>query len=228
MDTLSQTQTPTYTANRSDFIMKTYRHVVGGLLAFLALEYLLFSTGIAYTIAAPLASNWLIVIGGLVLVSYLAAKFATPAYSTNVHYLVMGAFILVEAIIFVPLILAAAATSGVEILQQAGLITLGMTLALMAVVHTFKTNFSFLGPFLAILGIGALGLIVCSLIFGFQLGFAFSFAMIVYASGAILYETSKIKDEYEDGMHVAAALSLLTSVLLLLWYVVSALMSSND
>lgn len=221
------TSTIDLTNTRGQFVMNTYVHVILSLLAFVALEYWLFTSGIAAQIAAPLANNWLIVIGGLVLVSFLASKFGTKEYSKGVQYMVLAAFVAIEAIIFVPLLATAAIMGGAGLLMKAAYITIGMTAALSAVVFIFRQNFSFMGPFLAILGIAALVLIVLSLIFGFQLGTLFTLAMITYAAGAILYETSNILHTYDNDDYVAAALGLLTSVLLLLWYVVQGLLGSS-
>ena len=41
--------------------------------------------------------------------------------------------------------------------------------------------------------------------------------MVVFASGAILYNTSNLIHRYQPGQHVAAALSLFASVALLFW-----------
>lgn len=228
METYSQTISGVATESRSGFLMKTYAHVVGAIAAFVGIEVLLFQSGIAMQIAAPLANNWLLVIGGLVLVSYLVSRFATSAYSKPVQYGVLAAFVAVEALIFVPLIFAAVAYAGSAILSQAALITLGMLAAVSVVVYVFRANFTFLGPFLAILGIAALGLIVASLLFGFQLGIWFSFAMVTYATGAMLYQTSKIQYEYGEGEYVAASVGLLASIFLMLWYVIQLLLGTQE
>ena len=213
---------------RGTFLVNTYAHVVGAILAFVALEYYFFSSGIAAVIAAPLAGNWLLVLGGLVLVSYLVSAFSAKKYSKPVQYGVLAAYILVQAAIFVPILAYGVAAVGPALLTQAAYITIGMVIALSVVVYLFRVNFSFLGPFLAILGIAALVLIVLSLIMGFQLGMLFSLAMITYAAGAILYETSRIGQAgYDNDDYVAAAVGLLTSVMLLLWYVVQALIGSS-
>jgi FtsH-binding integral membrane protein len=93
------------------------------------------------------------------------------------------------------------------------------------VCFTTRTDFSFLRGILAIGGMVALGLIVCSVIFGFTLGLAFSAAMILLACSAILYDTSKVLKHYPVGSHVAASLELFASVALLFWYVLRLLMS---
>ena len=116
---------------------------------------------------------------------------------------------------------------GADLLMKAAYITIGMTVALSAIVFIFRQNFSFLGPFLAVLGIAALALIVLSLLFGFELGTFFVLAMITYAAAAILYETSNVLHTYDKDDYVAAALGLLTSILLLLWYVIQGLLGSS-
>jgi FtsH-binding integral membrane protein len=71
----------------------------------------------------------------------------------------------------------------------------------------------------------ALGLIVCAVLFGFNLGLVFSFAMVLLASGAILFDTSRILLHYRTDQHVAAALQLFASIALLFWYVLQIIMS---
>ena len=86
----------------------------------------------------------------------------------------------------------------------------------------------FLGSVLKIGGFVALGLIVASSIFGFQLGLLFSAVMVVFAAAAILYETSNILHRYGTHQYVAASLCLFASVMLLFWYILRLLMSLNN
>ena len=55
-------------------------------------------------------------------------------------------------------------------------------------------------------------------------------AMIGFACGYILYDTSNILHHYRTDQHVAASLALFASVALLFWYVLRLLMalSSRD
>jgi FtsH-binding integral membrane protein len=92
-------------------------------------------------------------------------------------------------------------------------------MGLSAVAFTTRKDFSFLGALLRWIGFGVLLLIVASLIFGFNLGTWFSVGMIVFAGGAILYDTSNIIHQYPEDRHVAASLQLFASVMLLFWYV---------
>ncbi len=57
-------------AERSAFLTKTYNHLFGAILLFVALQVLYFKTGIAATLAQVLLGvNWLFVLGGFVVVS---------------------------------------------------------------------------------------------------------------------------------------------------------------
>ena len=53
----------------------------------------------------------------------------------------------------------------------------------------------------------------------------FSAAMIVFACGWILYDTSNVLHHYRIGQHVAASLALFASVALLFWYVLRLVMA---
>jgi len=85
-----------------------------------------------------------------------------------------------------------------------------------------------MGPFLGMFGLVALGLIVCSVVFGFSLGIFFTGVMAVFAGASVLYTTSNVMHEYRVGQHVAASLALFASVALLFWYILQLLMSSRD
>ena len=73
----------------------------------------------------------------------------------------------------------------------------------------------------------ALGIILCSWIFGFHLGVLFSGAMVVVAGGYILYETSAVMRHYPDTAYVAASLRLFSAVALLFFYILRIFMSRD-
>jgi FtsH-binding integral membrane protein len=56
-------------------------------------------------------------------------------------------------------------------------------------------------------------------------GIFFTVAMIAFAGGWILYDTSKVLHQYRVGQHVAASLALFSSLALLFWYVLRLFMS---
>jgi len=158
--------------------------------------------------------------------SMLSNKMAF-APSRQQQYLGLGLYILLEAVIFLPLIYIAAfyAENGGAMLLQAAVTTLGMFAGLTAAVFFTKTDFSFLRTAIVVGGFVALAAIVAGAIFGFDLGLWFSIGMVVLASASILYQTSQIKDHYGTEQYVGAALQLFASVMLLFWYILRILMS---
>ncbi len=73
-----------------------------------------------------------------------------------------------------------------------------------------------------------LGLIVLSILVGFNLGVLFVYAMIALACGSILYETSNVLQHYRVGQHVSAALALFASVGSLFCYMLQLFLSRRD
>lgn len=217
---------------RASFIRKTYMHLAGAVLAFGLIEYFLLTSDAGYAIAETLLGgrmSWMIVLIAFMGVSLLANWWANSQTSKAMQYLGLGLYVVAEAIIFVPLLfIAAMKTDGVEIFAKAGITTAGLFLGLTAVVFLTRRDFSFLGPILAIGGFVALGVIFAGLLFGFNLGTFFSFAMVAFAGGAILYQTSNILHQYKPNQHVAASLALFASVALLFWYIIRIFMGSRN
>jgi FtsH-binding integral membrane protein len=60
------------------------------------------------------------------------------------------------------------------------------------------------------------------------LGLLFVAAMILMASGYILYHTSNVMHEYNEEQYVAASLALFASVALLFWYALQLVMSLRN
>jgi FtsH-binding integral membrane protein len=215
------------TGDRSAFIVRTYNHLFGAIVAFTLVEIALFQSGIAETLARTmLGVNWLFVLGGFIIVSWFASRAAHMAKSSVAQYAALGAFVLAEAIIFVPLLYIANYYAPGAIGSAATVTLLGFT-ALTFVAFTTRKNFSFLGGLLRWGMMLALVAIVAGAIFGFQLGTWFSVAMVGLAGGAILYDTSKIIHDYPEDRHVGAALELFASVALMFWYVLQLFLSRD-
>lgn len=217
---------------RASFIVKTYLHLVGAVFAFVFLETFLFVTGIADAIAqfifeGPLAgrAGWLLILGGFVAVSWVADRWARSDTSSAMQYMGLGLYVFAEALIFVPLLYIAAYYASPEVIPTAGVITVVLFGGLTATVFLMRKDFSFLKGILGVMGFGAIGLIIASAIFGFELGSIFSVAMVVFACGYILYHTSQIMLYYRTDQHVAASLALFADVMLLLWYVIRLLLA---
>ena len=212
---------------RSAFVIRTYLHLFGALLAFAGIEIFLFNSGLADRIAtAMLGTSWLLVLGGFIIVSWLATRAAHNAKSLAAQYAALSGFVLAEAIIFVPLLKVAESRAG-GVIGSAALVTLLGFGGLTAVALITRKDFSFLGGLLRWGFVVALILIVAGVIFGFQLGTFFSVAMIALAGGAILYDTSNVLHHYPEDRHVGAALELFASVAMMFWYVLRLFLSRD-
>ena len=212
---------------RAAFIRRTYGHLAGAVLAFVALEAYMITSPIAEMLLNVMAMRfgWLLILGGFIIFGRLASGLASGGASPTMQYVGLTLYVILESVIFAPILLIAVHYSSPEVLPTAAILTLGIFGGLTVVVFTTKKDFSFLGGILKIGLMVALGLIVCAVLFGFNLGLVFSFAMVLLASGAILYDTSKILLHYGPDQHVAASLQLFASVALLFWYVLQIVMS---
>ncbi len=211
--------------DRSQFIMRTYLHLFGAIALFCALEYVFFKTGVAAAVLAVVVNtSWLVILGGFVLVSWIASHVAHRVESSGAQYAALGGFVLAEALIFVPLLFIAFNVAP-EIVEMAAIVTLLAFAGLTGVAVLSGRDFSFLRTFLMWGGFIALGTIVMGVIFGFELGTYFSMGMIAFAGASILYDTSKILRDYPDDKHIAAALELFASVALMFWYVLRFFLS---
>lgn len=216
---------------RALFIRKTYTHLAGAIGAFIAVEYVFFQTGLAEVFANVLMGSrfgWLAVLGGFAILGWLSSELASKADSVNTQYAGLGIYVVAEAVIFAPIIYIASRFFDPSVIPTAGILTLFLFGGLTAIAFTTGKDFTFLGGILKIGGFVVLGLIVCSAIFGFQLGIIFSGAMVVFAAAAILYDTSKVMHHYSTHQYVAASLELFAAVALLFWYVLRILMQLSS
>ncbi len=211
---------------RAEFIKKTYVHLGGAIGAFVALEAVLINLPGVGAIAEKMFTgyNWLFVLGGFMLVSYVADRWAQSSVSPGMQYLGLGLYVVAEAVIFVPLLYFASEQSP-QVIPTAATMTVLLFGALTAIVFTTRKDFSFLGPALWLGGVVAIGYMVCGMIFGFSLGTVFTVLMIALAAGYVLYYTSKVLHNYRIDQHVAASLALFASIALLFWYILRLVMS---
>ena len=215
---------------RASFITKTYMHLVGAIFAFVALEAVLLNLpGIDGLVQTMLGGrwSWAIVLGLFMVVSWIANSWATSTTSIGTQYMGLALYVVAEAVIFVPLLYMAQHFGGENVILTAGVTTLGLFAVLTAVVFVTRKDFSFLRSILIFGGFAALGLIACAILFQFDLGPIFTYAMIALACGYILYDTSNVLHHYRIGQHVAAALALFAAVALLFWYILRLFMSRD-
>ncbi len=204
---------------RARFMTRVYGHLVAGVMGFIALEVFLFSTPIAEAITAfVFDTSWLLILGGFMLVSWMANSVAIRARTPGASYAAYGALVVAQALIFVPLLWIANVQAPGAI-STAAQISVVAFIGLSGVAITSSKDFSFLGSLLKWGGIMALIAIAAAVIFGVGLGTWFSVAMIGFAGAAILYDTQKILHSYPADREVAAAMSLFASLALLFWYV---------
>lgn len=215
---------------RQHFIRKTYIHLAAAIALFAVLETIMVQMGLhikAIQLLSVIGTwGWLGVLLVFGFASSLMQRWAENSISLEKQYLAWAGGVLLEALIFLPLIgMALMFSKDVNILQQATIVTIALVVGLTAVVFTTGKDFSFLRPFLTIGFFVAVGIIIMAVLFGFTLGVFFSGAMILFAMGAILYETSQIQHHYHESQYVGASLSLFASVGLLFWYVLQFAMS---
>ncbi|HEX5446735.1 MAG TPA: Bax inhibitor-1 family protein [Pirellulales bacterium] len=206
---------------RADFIRKTYLNLGGAVLAFAGLEAALLQTGLAESFVGALSQTrwgWAIVLGAFMLVSWVAENWARSSVSTVTQYMGLSLYVVAEAVLFLPLLYIANRIDE-RVIPTAALATGTIFIGLTAIVFMTRKDFSFLRTALGLGGLVAMALILASIFFGFSLGMIFSVAMVAFAGGYILYDTSNVLHHYRIGQHVAAALALFASVALLFWYI---------
>lgn len=221
---------------RTTFLKKTYLHLLGALLAFVGIEALILNVfdaqlaGIVGMMTGGLGGYaWLVVLGAFMAVSWVADRWAHSSTSREMQYLGLGLYVFAQAIIFIPLMyIASKFGGGNDVIWSAGIVTGIIFGGLTLIVLVTKADFSFLRWALVITSVVAVGAIIASIVMGFSLGIWFTAAMIVFASGMILYNTSNVLHHYNTEQYVAASLALFASVALMLWYVIQLFMSFDD
>lgn len=215
---------------RAAFVRRTYMHLAGAILAFILLEAALFQTAIPETFVGLLGTSryaWLIVMGAFMGISYLAENWANSDTSEQMQYAGLGLYVVGEAFIFVPLLYIAVNFAGPEVLVTSAGMTILLFAGLTYSAMTMGKDFYFLGSVLKIGGFIALGVIGCSILFGFTLGLIFSAVMVLFAAASVLYNTSNVLLRYNPTQHVAASLSLFASIALLFWYILRIVMGMS-
>ena len=212
---------------RGSFLVRTYSHLALAIILFVSLEVWFFNSSIASAIVGVFSSvSWLLVLGGFMILSWLATFLSQPSLSRPVQYGGLIFYVLLQAIITVPL-LAVANQSAPGTIASAAQATLGGFFLLTGVVVVTRKDFSFLRTFLIWGGLLGLATVVCATLFHFDLGTWFSVAMVVLAGGSMLYTTSSIMRDYPENADLAAAIQLFAAVALMFWYVLRLFIGSR-
>jgi FtsH-binding integral membrane protein len=218
------------TEDRASFIWKCYAHVVGAILALVAIETYLFSSGAAAPIANAMMQSPMIVLIGFVALSWGAGHVAHRLESTMAQYAAFAAFVFLWAVMFVPILAIALqmdARSGGNMIESAAITTVAGCVGLIATVMITRKDFSFLRGVLVWGFFIAIGLIAASWAFGWNLGTWFSVGMIGFAGVAVLYDTSNIMHHYPENKYVAASMALFASIAMMFFYILRLFMNRD-
>ncbi len=216
---------------RSQFITRTYNHLLAAIFLFVIVSYYLYQSGISFQIASFFASLGTIGMLGMfaafIGIGWFASRFAITAESKAVQYLNLVIFTGLYAVFFSPILLRAAMIAP-EMIQSAAVVTLVGAAILTAIVFFTRKDFSFLRG-IVMWGFGlAVVAIIGGLIFGYNLGTWFSVAMIGISGAAILYDTSNVLHHYPEDKYVGAAIQLFSSIAMMFLYVLRLFMSFGE
>ena len=205
---------------RTAFMSRVYTRLVGAVALFVALEWFLFTSGLAVAITQlVVGTSWLLILGGFMVVSWLANSLAVRAGGEAAQWAGLVLLVAANAVIFAPLLLLAELqVPGVVV--QAGQYAVVGFVGLSVIAVRSARDFTWLGAALRWVGLLAIAAIVLSVLTGSVLGTWFSLAMIGFAGAAILHDTQAILRTTPVGRETAAAMQLFSGVALLFWYLV--------
>jgi FtsH-binding integral membrane protein len=193
--------------------------------------------GVTHTIArlSAWAAQWSLALGALIVLGAMFRGVAYGARSTALQYGCLGSFVVVESVLFVPVLTRAAAEAPGAI-RNASLLTLIAFTCGTVTAFALRRDLSFLRTLVQSgLGLGLIA-VVTALAFDFGLGTGFALVMLFIASMALLHDVSAVlqdadeEDETEAAgardLHAAASLALFASMALLFWSALSLFVSS--
>jgi uncharacterized protein len=220
---------------RATFIKRTYLHLAGAIMAFVGIEAVLFSSGMAEQIVRDVfAANraaWLGLMVMFIVGGYAAHWMARSRQSIGMQYTGLALYVLLQVVIFLPLLYISTSPQfggSPNLPIQAGIVTLAVFGGLTVSVFVSGKDFSFLGPILWVGAFVGLGFVLAAVLFGLTLGLVFCVAMVALAAGFIIYDTSNIMHHYGTNEHVAASLALFASVALMFYYILRIFMLSRN
>ncbi|MEO6775082.1 MAG: Bax inhibitor-1 family protein [Kofleriaceae bacterium] len=237
-------------SDRVNFLRKTYSILSIALIAFAALTAGIIKyapdTSLKFSSWAFRGSlNWIAVLVMFMVVGYVAQKLAMSETSRGIQYLGLGVGVIAQSVLLQPLIWVLMVKFGshgiahggnfqadltgqaATILGEAVVITLAIFIGLTLTVFITKKDFSFMRSALMMGTFALIGIILASMVFGFQLGVVFLGFGILLMGGYILYQTSLVMSAFPPTAYVAAALMLFSTVATLFWYVLQFLMEMN-
>ena len=167
-------------------------------------------------------------------ISWIAQSWAISGASLGKQYAGLITYVVAFSIILCPMLWIAnhfttpIGSGSYSPILVAAVATFAVFGILTAVVFLTRTDFSFLGPILGISSFVILALIALAAFGLLNLGTLFCVAVVVFACGAILYDTSNVLHKYRTEQYVAAALALFASVGILFWYILQIVISMSN
>jgi FtsH-binding integral membrane protein len=223
--------------SRKAFIRKTYAHLTAAIYGLVLIEFLYFKVLPLNEWVPNLFQQrfgWLALFGGYMLISYIAERWARSSTSLGVQYAGLASYVFAFSVILCPMLWIAnhfatpVGDHSYNAIIVAAVATLAVFGVLTATVFISRKDFSFLGPILGISSLLIFGAILLGAFGLLNLGTGFCMLLVVFASGAILYDTSNVLHHYRTEQYVAAALALFASVGILFWYILQIVISLSD
>ena len=223
--------------DRRTFIRKTYMHLMVAVYALVMLEFVYFKTlPLDQWVPQVFAQRWgwFALFGAYMVVSTIARNWAQSDTSVGKQYAGLYTYVFGFSVILCPMLWIAnqyvTSINGQTFspIAIAAIATLAVFGVLTATVFLTGKDFSFLGPILGISGLLIFGVMLLGMFGLLNLGTGFSMLLVVFAAGAILYDTSNVLHHYRTEQYVAAALALFASVGLLFWYILQIVMSMSS
>ena len=209
---------------RATFITRTYTHLLLAILAFAAIEFAIFGSGLADRFVPVIGNAWIVFILLFVGGGWAATHYAHKSVSKATQYAWLGIYIALNALLFMPILWIANNFYPGMITSAATATVVGFT-ALTAIAVYTRKDFSFLRGILMWGGLAIFAVIMVSFFTSMTLGPIFGVLLVAFAGAAILYDTSNILHHYPEDRYVAASLSLFGSVAMMFYYILYLMMS---
>lgn len=224
-------------AVQAEFYRRTFGLVGLSCAAFGAVLALILSSPLAATITKLIyGTGWigiLLVIAGFWAASAFANRLAFGGASKSTQLAGLGIYIVIEAIIFTPLLSLCFALFGVQeglstIVVPAAASTFLLAGGLILTAFLTKKDFSFLRSFVVIGTFVALAAIVVMAITGTAMTSWMIIAMIGLMAITILYQAWVVRTQLNSDQYVGAALIIFAGIATLFYYVILLFLQRRD
>lgn len=158
---------------------------------------------------------------GILTVSGVVGFLAHQTRASKALQLVtLGAYLVVEAVLFVPLLQVGVAQVGLDTILRVSLLSSAVFAGIACYVFYTKADFSSWDRYIFASLFGSVGITVVSIITGFHSSILFSGLMLVLGSIWVLYDLSNVTHRYQEDEYVAATLDLFSSFAFTLWHAI--------